>query len=116
LKPSFYWSPNLRHLGKNYAIVNLNSFAKRRLQNHTFGRKDSCGFSFMLFFTEALLPSQRVMYRVGNKKPTQKNPPKKTHPKKPNKKNPQKMFTFGLLNFLFFMKIIQTFLFETDFL
>ncbi len=40
------------------------------------------------------------------KKPTQKNPPK----------NPLKM-SFGVfLTFLFFMKIIQTFLFETDFL
>ncbi len=41
-----------------------------------------------------------------------KNPPTKTH-----LKNPQKMFFFGFLNFEFFMKIIiQTFLFETDFL
>ncbi len=47
-----------------------------------------------------------------------KNPPKKK-PKKPPK-NPLKMFFwvfFGVfLNFLFFMNIIQTFLFETDFL
>jgi hypothetical protein len=33
--------------------------------------------------------------------------------KKPTQKKPQKM---GFLNFKFFMKIIQTFLFETDFL
>jgi hypothetical protein len=47
--------------------------------------------------------------RVGNKKPTQK-----TH-----LKNPLKMFFWGFLgiflNFKFFMKIIQTFFFETDF-
>jgi hypothetical protein len=53
-----------------------------------------------------------------------KNPPKKTHPKKPKKthlkKPTKKCFFFGFfwvfLNFLFFMKIIQTFLFQTDFL
>jgi hypothetical protein len=43
----------------------------------------------------------------------------KKHPKKPKKthlKNPLKMVFWGFLNFLFFMKIIQTFLFQTDFL
>jgi hypothetical protein len=61
-----------------------------------------------------------------------KNPPKKTHPKKPQKTHPKKpkkthlkkptknVFFWGFfgffLNFLFFMKIIQTFLFQTDFL
>jgi hypothetical protein len=55
--------------------------------------------------------------RVGNKK---------THPKKPTPKNPKKHLKktingfFGFfrvfLNFVFFTKIIQTFLFETDFL
>jgi hypothetical protein len=49
-----------------------------------------------------------------------KNPPKKTHPKKPKKthlKKPNKNgFFWVFLNFLFFMKIIQTFLFQTDFL
>ncbi len=51
--------------------------------------------------------------RVGNKKPTQKN--KKNH-LKPHKKF-FFFFFFGFLKFLtFFMKIIQTFLFETDFL
>jgi hypothetical protein len=50
-----------------------------------------------------------------------KNPPKKTHPKKPQKthlKKPTKnvFFVWVFLNFLFFMKIIQTFLFQTDFL
>jgi hypothetical protein len=47
-----------------------------------------------------------------------KNPPKKNPPKKNNQKNPpkkpQKMFCV-FLNFKFFMKIIQTFFFETDF-
>jgi hypothetical protein len=41
-----------------------------------------------------------------------KNPPKKTHPKKPKKNG----FFWVFLNFLFFMKIIQTFLFQTGFL
>jgi hypothetical protein len=41
--------------------------------------------------------------RIGNKKPIQKNP-----------KNPTK--NVFLVYFLFFMEIIQTFLFETDFL
>jgi hypothetical protein len=53
-----------------------------------------------------------------------KNPTKKTHPKKPTQKNtknhlkkPIKNGFFGVfLNFYFFMKIIQTFLFQTDFL
>jgi hypothetical protein len=52
-----------------------------------------------------------------------KNPPKKTHPKKNKKthlKKPTKNGFFGFfgvfLNFLFFMKIIQPFLFQTDFL
>jgi hypothetical protein len=52
-----------------------------------------------------------------------KKPTQKTHPKKPKKthlKNPTKNVFFwvflGFLNFLFFMKIIQTFLFQTDFL
>jgi hypothetical protein len=46
---------------------------------------------------------------VGNKKPTQKNPPKKP--------TENAFFVFlGFLNFLFFMKVIQTFLFETIFL
>jgi hypothetical protein len=40
-----------------------------------------------------------------------KNPPKKTHPKIPKKTHLKKQFFFT-----FFMKIIQTFLFETDFL
>jgi hypothetical protein len=51
-----------------------------------------------------------------------KNPPKKTHPKKPKKthlKKPTKNGFFGFfavyLNFLFFMKILQTFFFQTDF-
>ncbi len=64
------------------------------------------------------LASTRVIpgsIRVGIKKPTQK-----THPKKPQKthlKKPTKMFFFLIfLNFLFFMKIIQTFLFQPDFL
>jgi hypothetical protein len=53
--------------------------------------------------------------RVGNKKPTQKIP------KKTTQKTHKKCFFFGgflgfFLNFKFFMKIIQTFLFETDFL
>ncbi len=43
----------------------------------------------------------------------------KTHPKKPTLKNPLKCFFcvvfLGFLNF-FFIKMIQTFLFETDFL
>ncbi len=56
--------------------------------------------------------------RVGIKKPTQKNPPKKTQ--KTHLKNPLKMGFFGFfwvfLNCKFFMKSIQTFLFETDFL
>jgi hypothetical protein len=44
--------------------------------------------------------------RVGIKKPTQKN----------HLKNPLKMgFLVFFFNFLFFMKIIQTFLFQTDF-
>jgi hypothetical protein len=53
-----------------------------------------------------------VLHRVGNKKPTQKNPQKTTY------KNPLKMFfiLFCFLNFIFFMKIIQTFLFGTYFL
>ncbi len=62
-----------------------------------------------------------VKSRVGIKKPTQKNPPKKTqktHLKKPTK-NVFFVSFFGFfwvfLNFLFFMKIIQTFLFHTDF-
>jgi hypothetical protein len=45
-----------------------------------------------------------------------KNPPKKTP--KNHLKKPTKMFFWGFwdfLNFKFFMKIIQTFLFETDF-
>jgi hypothetical protein len=53
--------------------------------------------------------------RVGIKKPTQKNPPKKTqktHIKKPTKN----VFFLGFLNFLFFMKIIQTFLFQKFFM
>jgi hypothetical protein len=52
-----------------------------------------------------------------------KNPPKKTHPKKTKKthlKKPTKNVFLGFfwvfLIFLFFMKIIQTFLFQTDFL
>jgi hypothetical protein len=49
-----------------------------------------------------------------------KNPPKKTHPKKPKKthlKKPTKSgFFWVFLNFEFFMKITQTFLFQTDFL
>jgi hypothetical protein len=49
--------------------------------------------------------------RVGNKKPTQKNP-KKNHLKKPIKN----VFFLVFLNFLFFMKMRQTFPFETDFL
>jgi hypothetical protein len=65
--------------------------------------------------------------RVGNKKPTQKKPIQKTPPKKTTKngnkkptqkthpKKPVKMFFLGFLYFLFFMKIKQTFLFETDF-
>jgi len=56
--------------------------------------------------------------RVGIKKPTQKNPPKKppkNHLKKPTK-NGFLRFFWVFLNFLFFMKIIQTFLFQTDFL
>jgi hypothetical protein len=44
------------------------------------------------------------------KKPTQKNP--KNPPKKPTKN----VFFWVFLNFSFFMKIIQTFLFQTDFL
>ncbi len=53
--------------------------------------------------------------RVGIKKPTQKNPPKK--PKKTHLKKPTKNGVFWVfLIFLFFMKIIQTFLFQTDFL
>jgi hypothetical protein len=51
---------------------------------------------------------------VGIKKPTQKTPPKKTQ--KPTLKKPTKNGFWGFLNFLFFMKIIQTFLFQTDFL
>ena len=53
--------------------------------------------------------------RVGIKKPTQKNPPKKnqkTHLKKPTKNG----FFWVFFNFLFFMKIIKIFLFQTDFL
>jgi hypothetical protein len=50
------------------------------------------------------------LVRVGNKKPTKKN----------HLKNPLKMcvflFFYGFFNFQFFMKIIPTFLFETDFL
>jgi hypothetical protein len=45
--------------------------------------------------------------RVGNKKPTKKN-----HLKNPLKRG---LFVFFLI-LIFFMKIIQTFLFETDFL
>jgi hypothetical protein len=51
-----------------------------------------------------------------------KNPPKKTHPKKTKKnhlKKPTKNVFFLVfwvfLNCKFFMKLIQTFLFETDF-
>jgi hypothetical protein len=56
-----------------------------------------------------------ILGRVGIKKPTQKNPPKKTQ--KNHLKKPTKNGYFGVfLNFLFFMKIIQTFLFQTDFL
>jgi hypothetical protein len=44
-----------------------------------------------------------------------KNPPKKNQ--KNHLKKPLKMFFWGFLNFFkFFQKIIQTFLFETDFL
>jgi hypothetical protein len=53
--------------------------------------------------------------RVGIKKPTQKNPPKKA-PKKPPKKPTKNGIFWVFLNFYFFMKIIQTFLFQTDFL
>ncbi len=61
-----------------------------------------------------------VRMRPGNsglaiKKPTQKKPPKKTYLKKPTIN--VFLFFWGFLKFfLFFMKIIQTFLFETDFL
>jgi hypothetical protein len=59
-----------------------------------------------------------VLLMVGNKKPTQKNHPKK--PKKTLLKNPPEMFLFCFLGFfkflIFFVKIIQTFLFEKDFL
>jgi hypothetical protein len=47
-----------------------------------------------------------------------KNPQKKTHPRKPTEKNPLKWgfwFFCFLFYFLFSKKIIQTFLFETDF-
>jgi hypothetical protein len=56
--------------------------------------------------------------RVGIEKPTQKKPPKKTQ-KKPPKKTTKNVFLWVFwvfLNNLFFMKIIQTFLFQTDFL
>jgi hypothetical protein len=49
------------------------------------------------------------LVRVGNKKPTKKT--QKTHLKKPTK---NVFFGFGVFK-NFFMKIIQTFLFETDF-
>jgi hypothetical protein len=42
-----------------------------------------------------------------------KNPPKK--PKEPHLKKPLKMGFLGFFKFFLFMKIIQTFLFETDF-
>jgi hypothetical protein len=45
------------------------------------------------------------------KNPPKKNPPIKTHSKNPTKND---FFVF-FLNFFFNMKIIQTFLFETDF-
>jgi hypothetical protein len=47
-----------------------------------------------------------------------KNPPKKSTRKNPKKtsKNPLKMDFWFFFNFKFFLKIIQTFLFETDFL
>jgi hypothetical protein len=48
------------------------------------------------------------------KKTHPKNPPKKTHLKKPTK-NVFFWVFWGFLNFFIFMKIIQTFLFETDF-
>jgi hypothetical protein len=41
---------------------------------------------------------------------------KRTHPKKNPPKNPQKIFFGVFFIFLFFMKIIQTFLLVTDFL
>ncbi len=40
----------------------------------------------------------------------------KNPPKKPPNKTTKNVFFWVFLNFLFFMKIIQTFLFETDFL
>jgi hypothetical protein len=49
--------------------------------------------------------------RVGNKKPTQKNPPKRA----PKKTRLRMCFLFVFLIFNFLCKIIQTFLFETDF-
>jgi hypothetical protein len=56
------------------------------------------------------VPGTCIPDRVGNKKPIQKNPPKKTQ------KNHKNGF-FGFFKIkIFFMKIIQTFLFETDFL
>jgi hypothetical protein len=49
-----------------------------------------------------------------------KNPPKKIHPKKTKKTHLKKTtkngFFWVFLKFLFFMKIMQTFLFQTDFL
>jgi hypothetical protein len=57
--------------------------------------------------TDVLLPVQEAGLAI-------KNPPKKTHLKTHYKCF--FLFFWVFLNFLFFMKIIQTFLFETDFL
>jgi hypothetical protein len=58
-----------------------------------------------------------VLGRVGNKNPPKKPTQKtlKNPPKKPTK-NGFFGFFWVLLNFLFFMKIIQTFIFDTVFL
>jgi hypothetical protein len=59
-----------------------------------------------------------IQNRVGIKKPNQKNPPKKTQKNPPKKTTKNGVFWvfFGFFKFLIFYEIIQTFLFQTDFL
>jgi hypothetical protein len=65
---------------------------------------------YCIFKEEELLASMAPASRVGIKKPTQK-----THLKKPTKNVFFGVF-LGCFKFLIFMNIIQTFLFQTDFL
>jgi hypothetical protein len=69
------------------------------------------GLGGLLFFCLVISQSLVISCRVCNKK----NPTKKTHPKT-QKKPPKNLlkWVFWFI-FLFLIKIIQTFLFETDF-